>query len=153
MHSLIIFIAKDFIVIPPLILAWVLFKSARQDTRRAVVIIVLATVLTAVLAFIGSELFNDPRPFIAGHFTPYFAHGNDNGFPSDHTLLAGLIAALTYVYSKRWGLVLFIVAALIGTSRVIAGVHHVADIIGALVFACIATFIAELIASRYLTKE
>ena len=153
MHNLVILIAKDFIILPPLLLGYVLIKLPRSEKRRAVLVVIGATILTALLALLGSKLFNDPRPFVAGHFTPYFAHSSDNGFPSDHTLLAGLMAALTYLYCKRLGIFAFAIAALIGASRVIAGVHHISDIIGALVFASVGTYLAQLVIGRFLTKD
>ena len=113
---------------------------------------VAAALFTGVLAVVGSKLFNDPRPFVAGHFTPYFAHGNDNGFPSDHTLFASLCAAITYIYSKRFGAIAFVLAALIGLSRVIAGIHHLVDIVGAILIAIAATALAFLLVRRFTNK-
>lgn len=152
MHHIITLIAKDFIIIPPLILAIVWLRLSTKNKKQAIVIAIIASAITVALAFIGSKLFNDPRPFIAGNFEPYFAHGADNGFPSDHTLLAGLCAALTCIYSKRFGVLALVVAATIGTSRVVAGVHHEADIIGSLVFAGLGTVVAEQLVQRRIKK-
>jgi undecaprenyl-diphosphatase len=148
MHNLVTLVAKDFIVLSILILAFVWLRLSVKNKKQAVLIAVVATVITAVLALVGSKVFNDPRPFVAGNFMPYFAHGADNGFPSDHTLLAGLCAAIVGIYSKRFGAIALIIAASIGTARVIAGVHHEADIIGSLIFAGIGTVIAEQLVKR-----
>ncbi|MDB5169435.1 MAG: phosphatase family protein [Candidatus Saccharibacteria bacterium] len=152
MHTIVTLVAKDFILLSPLVLLYVWLRLSKAKKIEAIYIGVVAAVLAVLLAVIGSRLFNDPRPFVAGHFTPYFAHGKDNGFPSDHALIAGLFAAITYVYSKRFGTLAFIIAALIGGARVIAGIHHVIDIIASLAFACLATFIAQLLVRRYTTK-
>jgi undecaprenyl-diphosphatase len=135
MHGLITLIAKDFIIFSVLIPIIVWWRIGRQFKKRFILVVLGGAIVTVILAKIGSHLFYDPRPFVAGHFTPYFSHGNDNGFPSDHTLLAAVLAFATWHYSKKAGYVLFVLTALIGLSRVIAGVHHLGDIIGSIVFA------------------
>ena len=142
MHELVIVIAKYLIVVPVLLLAIIWLRLSSQLKKQSIVVGVLAAVFTVIFAIIGSKLFYDPRPFVVGHFTPYFAHGNDNGFPSDHTLLASLCAAITYMYSSRVGIAAFCAAVLIGISRIIAGVHHGIDIIGAMIFATAGTILA-----------
>lgn len=141
MHSIVIIVAKYFIVFPVLLLAITWFMLPRADKKQAVLVGFFAALATGLLAVAGSKLYYDPRPFVVGHFTPYFPHGADNGFPSDHTLLATLCAAVAYMYNTRLGLLAFIFAVLVGISRVIAGVHHATDIIGSMVFACVATII------------
>lgn len=113
---------------------------------------VIGGVLAILVAIIGSRLYYDPRPFVVGHFTPYFPHTNDNGFPSDHTLLASFLGFMVLRYKKGWGSLLLILALIIGLARVIAGVHHLADIAGA--FACTGiSILAIALASRYLKKS
>lgn len=148
MHTIVIIIAKYFIVLSPLLLAYVWLRLPRSEKRQAILIGIIGAVITMGLALIGKKLFNDPRPFVAGHFTPYFPHSAGNGFPSDHTLLAGFVASLTLLYSKRFGVLAFVIALLIGVSRVIAGVHHIVDIIGSLVFAGLGVWLAWLITKR-----
>lgn len=153
MHQIITLIAKDFIVLPPIILAVVWFRLSWPLKRQAVLVAIGGVVITVILALIGSKLFNNPRPFVAGNFTPYFAHGNDNGFPSDHTLLAGLIGWLALCYSRKFGAIVLSIAALIGASRVIAGVHHFSDIIGALVISGIGVGISWLVIQKMQSRR
>ena len=137
MHNLVTIVAKDFIVIPVLIALFVWLRLDRRLKKEFIVVGMLAAVFALALAVIGSKLFNDPRPFVAGNFTPYFAHGTDNGFPSDHTLLGSLFAFLAYKYDRKLGTLAFAFAFAVGLARVLAGVHHVADIIGAVAFAAV----------------
>lgn len=148
MHDIVIYIAKYLIVVPPLLLALVWFRLPWATKRQALIVGVIAAAITGVLAVIGSHLYNDPRPFVAGHFTPYFPHGNDNGFPSDHTLFAALCGSIALLYSRRIGTITLCLAALIGASRVIAGVHHMTDIVGGLLFAYVCVGFAWLIVSK-----
>jgi undecaprenyl-diphosphatase len=100
------------------------------------------------LAKIGSHLYYDPRPFVSDHVTPYFGHSTDNGFPSDHTLLAAFLAFFTLGYSRRIGWILAGLTILIGGARVIAGVHHTVDVVGSCVIAGIAVGIAYVVRAK-----
>jgi len=152
MHEIVIIVAKYFIALSALVTLYVWLRLSTEAKKRFIVEGFIGGVLAVLLAIIGSKLFHDPRPFVAGHFTPYFPHGNDNGFPSDHTLLAAVFAFLTLKYSKFYGWLLIVLAVLVGLARVIAGVHHLADIAGSIVFAAIGILIAQVI-SRQLLKS
>ncbi|MEO6760986.1 MAG: phosphatase PAP2 family protein [Candidatus Saccharimonadales bacterium] len=146
MHEIIILVAKYLIVVSALIalLVWIRLEDWPERWRFAIKA-VLGAILALLLAKLASHLFYDPRPFVAGHFTPYFYHAADNGFVSDHTLLASFLAFTVWRY-KRWaGVVLFVLAIAIGLARVVAGVHHLADIGGAMVCALIGVVLAWLI--------
>jgi membrane-associated phospholipid phosphatase len=47
------------------------------------------------------------------------------------------LAFVVLYYSKKWGIFLLVVAALIGWARVAAHVHHAVDIIGSFVITAI----------------
>ncbi len=97
-----------------------------------------ALILTYLLGKIGSFLYFDARPFVVDHFIPLIMHAADNGFPSDHTLLAAGLAAVGMYWNKKLGIVLWALAALIAVARVYVGVHHPIDVIGSAVIALIA---------------
>lgn len=153
MHEIVIIIAKYFIVLAALVALYVWLKLERDQKKTFILEGLVGGLLALALAFIGSRLYHNPRPFVVGHFTPYFSHGNDNGFPSDHMLLTSVLAFLCLKYSKTWGWVLVILAILIGSSRVIAGVHHSIDIIGSAIFAAIGVAVARFAISRISHKR
>lgn len=142
MHQIDIIIAKYFIALSVIGAAIVWFRLRNRLRIEFILVAIAAAIISYILAKIGAHLFYDTRPFAAGHFTPYFSHGNDNGFPSDHTLFAGLLAFVCLHYSRRLGYGLLALAVLIGLSRVIAGVHHLIDIVGSLVFTFAGTWLA-----------
>lgn len=97
-------------------------------------LVIISGVLSFLLAKIATHIYQDPRPFLANpHIHPLFDSSRDNGFPSDHTLLAGLLAFTMLPYARRVGAGLVIVALLVGWGRVAGHVHHLKDIIGSLV--------------------
>lgn len=110
---------------------------------------IVALPLAYILAKCASYLYFDPRPFVVGNFVPLVPHAPDNGFPSDHTLFAAALAALATRFSWKYGLALWVLAVLVGVSRVAAGVHHTVDVIGAIVIAAVAVvLVAYLLQKR-----
>jgi membrane-associated phospholipid phosphatase len=136
MHTLVTITAQCLIAVPVLawcVTWWCLGKSHR---RWSFIILTAASlVVTFLLAKLASSLHSDPRPFIRDHVTPYFAGSNDNGFPSDHTTYSAMLAFIVMRFNRKAGVALLVLAALIGTARVIAGVHHGQDIIAGLIIA------------------
>jgi len=153
MHEIVIIVAKYFIVVSALVALYIWVKLDREQKKQFIIEGFIGGILALVLAIIGSKLYHDPRPFVVGHFTPYFLHGNDNGFPSDHTLITSVVAFLAMKYSKLGGWVLLALAVMIGLARVIAGVHHLVDIIGSIIFAGIGILVAQLIVRRTFAKS
>ena len=102
--------------------------------------------LTYLLGWLASLIYFNPRPFVVNHFQPLIAHVADNGFPSDHMLFSSALASLIFYYNKKWGLVAWVLAFLVGYSRVATGLHHWLDILGSAFIALLALVLVE----RYL---
>jgi undecaprenyl-diphosphatase len=143
MHETVIIIAKYFIVLAVLIAFAVWLRVSTPQKKRFIVLAVLGGIFSLALAKLGSKLYSDPRPFVAGHFTPYFSHAPDNGFPSDHSVAAGLIAALLLMRRHLVGVLFAVGAALIAWARVAAHVHHLQDVLTGLALGAAAAVIAS----------
>ena len=85
-----------------------------------------------IIAKIGSHLFYNARPFVSEGIAPLIQHVADNGFPSDHVLLASAISALFMFLNRRISIWLWVITILIAISRVYVGVHHVIDVVGSI---------------------
>jgi undecaprenyl-diphosphatase len=145
-HSLIIVCAKYLFVLPVFISVFYwLFGFSKPERVRYTLVLVACGVLAYLLAKVGGHFYYDTRPFVADHFLPYFPYGTDNGFPSDHTLVCALFAAVMWPFRRKVSAVLYGIAIVVGTARVISGVHHPIDIIGALVIASLAVWLANLV--------
>jgi undecaprenyl-diphosphatase len=152
MHALVTFIGQYLIIVPFAGLIVVFWRLEKARRKQFLLTVILAAILAYGIAKIGRALFYDPRPFVAGHFTPYFGHSTDNGFPSDHTLFASFAGFIAYLYSKRLGIALLVVAVLIGGARVVAGVHHGVDIVGAFAASLIGILIARAVIAQLAKK-
>ena len=140
MDLLIIFGAKYLIIISVLVTMSVVWIVPQKDRVRFTILLVLSLPIAYILAKIGGHFYMNDRPFVVGNFTPLVEHGADNGFPSDHTLLASSLAAVVTLIRPRIGVLLWLCAIVIGACRVLAGVHHVVDIIGAMIIAAVAVY-------------
>lgn len=108
--------------------------------------------IALLLLELAGKLYYDPRPFVVEHIAPLFQHDADNGFPSDHTLLATFLAACVFFYSRKWSMVLLAVALAIGVTRVAAHVHHPIDIVAAMALALASALIARPVAVRVASR-
>jgi undecaprenyl-diphosphatase len=147
MDTFFIICAKYLIVLPVAIAAWFFYRF--PEKRKLAIFGIASLALTYIAAKIGSHLYNDPRPFVVGNFTPLISHAPDNGFPSDHMLLASALPAVIIYYSRPYAIVLWALAIIIGISRIYVGVHHRIDVVGSVVIAVVMTGIVHFILRRY----
>ncbi len=145
MNTLIVLTAKYLYLIIVLIAIIVFLKADKQDKVRLIKLAVIAGPLALIMVFISSHLFYDTRPFVVQNIQPLIPHSPDNGFPSDHTLISMLVALSIYRVKKNAGVLLAILALIVGTSRVLAHIHYPVDILGSIVIAMIAVGLASLL--------
>ncbi len=124
------------------------FTQPRNIQKSMIVCGVIIAPLAYIIAKIASHFYDNPRPFVVGHFIPLIAHAADNGFPSDHVLLTGAIATIVWFYNKKWGVALWVLALLIGGARVYSGIHHVADSAGSVAIVLVAGTVYYFIVRR-----
>lgn len=153
MNSIIIFFAQYmiYVLIGLAFLVWLRFEPTEK--KKFLFTFVLGGILAFILAKIGSLLYFDPRPFTHPGVTALIPHASDNGFPSDHTLLAMLFAATVFCFDKWYGSGLFVVAASVGVARIAAHVHSPIDIIGATLISGVAVYVAYTVQALYWNKK
>jgi undecaprenyl-diphosphatase len=132
MNSFFIFCANYLFIFAFLLALLAFFRLPRKARIQVAILGVLCAALSYGIALIAGQLYNDPRPFVEGHFRPLIAHDTENGFPSDHVLMLSVIAAVFSFFNKRSAFVLWLIAVLVGFARVYAGVHHYIDIIASM---------------------
>ena len=152
MHLIQLFAAKYLILVVVLMALGYWLTLSKKVKIELMVFGLIAGIVSFMLAKIGASLFYDTRPFVAQHIAPLYPRGADNGFPSDHTLLAAFTAVTIYTSSRRLGIGLMVLAVIIGTSRVIGHIHSPIDIVGSLIFALLGGFVAAQLAPRVIAK-
>lgn len=130
------------------------FFYAKGTVRQRFLLLSIFTLpLSYLIGLLASSLYYNPRPFVILHVIPLIKHVADNGFPSDHALLMGTLAAIVMVFSRRLGLFLWILAILVGVARVFALLHHAVDILASFGIALSATAIVYVVLKYLFNKE
>jgi undecaprenyl-diphosphatase len=132
---LFIFGAEKLFILSPLVAAYFFYKLPRETQKEVVIFAFFSLPLTFILGMFVREIYFNPRPFVVGGFGPLISHAPDNGFPSDHVLLVSAIASIVTFYSKKYAIALWIIALLVGISRMYVGVHHSLDVLGSIFIA------------------
>lgn len=152
-QTLAIFCAKYLIFILIIACAWYLVKVPEANRNDLAIFGFFSLLITFLLSLAAAKLYFDPRPFAAEHFTPLVAHGFDNGFPSDHTLLSAAVACVVWRYNHFLGTLMLSIALIIGFSRVYVGVHHIIDIFGAVLIAIVSALLVSVAIDAITTKR
>lgn len=153
MEFLIIFAARYLFLLSVAIFIGVFILITRPEKRYFIKLSLLTSILSFALAKIASMTYYNPRPFVVESVSPLVAHGADNGFPSDHTLLTITIAVIIFQFNKKLGIFLAVIALIVGSARVLAKVHHPIDILGSVIVAILAINIAVYIFKKIAAKN
>lgn len=143
MEAIIIFGAKYLFLLSPLIALVFFLKLPRQQRKSLALLGVFVLPVSYFVGWVVSQFYFSELPFVVGGFEPLIPHVADNGFPSHHTLFTAAIAAVVYVYNKNIGAYLWLIAILVGVSRMMAGVHHLIDVLGAILIALLVAWVGK----------
>lgn len=147
MDSLIVWTAQYLIWL--MALGFALVWLFAEDRSGKVVLAAQAFVGAAVMVgflYLAKTVHHDPRPFVVNpHIKPLFGHSRDDGFPSDHSLAAGLIASLVLWRHRVLGVLFAVAAVLIAWARVAAHVHHLQDTAAGLLLGLLAGVVGHVV--------
>ena len=152
MESVIILIATKFhyLVVGGWIFAWLLANKTKRQN------LIIHSLIALPIAYITGKLIgliiNNPRPFVVHDVVPLFVHAVDNGFPSEHALIATTISALVYTINKPLGIALLIISLMVGVARVLSNVHHIFDVIGGTIIALTIVYLCSVCINRFMSK-
>lgn len=153
--SFIIFLAdflQYFLIIAFLLLLFFLTYSRQQKIK-----IILTVFVSMIIARFGVVslirfFYHRIRPF-TDHSVNQLITNNGFSFPSGHAALFFAMAMAIYFYpnrepnisnvasNKKWGILFFLAAILMGLSRIIAGVHYPSDIIGGAIIGILSAYL------------
>ncbi len=153
MNAFFIFGAKYLYLFSILIAAIYFFRASAETKKKMVVLGITSFALAFALSVAARAAYYSPRPFVEYGFTPLISHAPDNGFPSDHTLLAAAVASVMLFFNIHIGIWLWLAAAVVGLSRVYAGIHSFPDIIGSGTIALISALLAYAIILKLWKKN
>lgn len=140
-----IFSAEYLYLFSILIAGAYFFTISKDQKKNFVFLTAIALPCIYIISKIAANLYFDPRPFVVGYFNPLIPHAADNGFPSDHVLLTSAISSIVFIFNKKLSTLLWLITLVVGIARVVAGVHHTVDILGAIIISIIITFLVDMI--------
>lgn len=150
MDNLIIFCAKYLIFILVLVVLAAWLKSSAKTRWQFAAAVILTGTAALVLSKLAGRFYFHHRPFVVQNIRPLIPHSDDNGFPSEHTLLATTLATVVYFYRRRVGIALFVLVIVVGISRILAHLHWAIDIIGGLILGALAGWAGYQLANKFL---
>lgn len=103
----------------------VLLVQGYSELLRFVLVPLAALVLVTVLR----HVFHAPRPYDQMDFQPLLSHKPGDSFPSRHTASSVIIAIAFWYLSPPLGITASALAAVVGVSRVVAGLHYPKDVL------------------------
>lgn len=113
-----------------------LFLGVREKKwRERGLLVLLSLVLNAVVCnLLLKPLFSRTRPYDLLGYEILIRRLGDASFPSGHTSASFAAATALYAIDRRYGIAAYVLAVLIGFSRLYLGVHFPTDVfIGAII--------------------
>lgn len=127
--------------------AWLLVAAghARTLTVSTVVRVLAVMAVAFVVATILNHVIIDTRPFIVDHTQPLVPVTHDNGFPSDHVLLASAVTCALWWIDRRFIWIFVLGTLLVMFGRMGVGAHHLEDVLGSVAITLVTTLVIGII--------
>ncbi len=155
-HTLALFsAASPIIVVALLVGAWLSVRpGSASRLRQGVAGAVVAAGLALGTNSLISHVWARPRPSVAhpGSVHLWFTGPSaDPSFPSDHASAAFAVAFAILMVSRRFGLIMILLAGAIAISRVAIGLHYPGDVLAGAVVGLFAALVVMRLLDRPLS--
>ncbi|SHJ94321.1 undecaprenyl-diphosphatase [Desulforamulus aeronauticus] len=134
-----VFVSQKSIFFYALILILMWFRNERY--MRIVIYAAITGCLGLFINFVITQIYFEPRPFVAHSVHLLIKHAADASFPSNHTTGAFALALGVFIRQHKIGSRLLFVAILTGISRIFVGHHYPFDVLGSVIVAGLASLL------------
>lgn len=111
-----------------LIYSAIVIALGNAKLKKIAAVLAIALLLATIVTEDVKDLVQRPRPY-AG-VAPAYLYTNNYSFPSGHAVGAFVCATIILAYfGWKWGLIGYVMAALIGISRIVLDVHYPSDVL------------------------
>ncbi|MBC5823679.1 MAG: phosphatase PAP2 family protein [Candidatus Eremiobacteraeota bacterium] len=147
--------AKYAVAVPiaVVVIAWLRNRAHFSPTA-----FVIGGALAAIVTYVVGRAGYDARPFVVLKVAPLVTHPADNGFPSDHLVLAAYASTYAAFFDRRLAAIAFFASAALAAARVFCLLHWPIDIaagtlIGALCAVAMDPFRRTIAAKRIRARD
>jgi undecaprenyl-diphosphatase len=105
-------------------------RGVRERNQLAVLSAIVAMFVGNGFVKLLNLVFYRPRPFASHTIHLLFYRPSDSSFPSNATSVGFSMATAVFLFNRKAGLAMYVLAFLLGFSRVCGGVHYPSDIVG-----------------------
>lgn len=134
--------STKYLLIVTVILMFILAKNGGVKERKAFILSLLAIPVSIALIKIIHLVYFEPRPFMTFPILPLVTEATAS-FPSRHVTIMSIFAFASTYYKHQWNVLIVILMAIVGVSRIYVGVHYPIDIIGGILTGLVSIIIAK----------
>lgn len=130
-------------------------KAEHVKMRRVMGVCVLLSLLLNFICgnLILKNIFRRPRPYMVDTSVVPLIFPSEYSFPSGHTSSSFAAACAIFLNNKKAGIAAFIMAAMIGFTRLYLFVHYPTDILGGIILGIVCAIIVKLGVDRFIDKN
>ncbi len=130
------------------VLLAILMVVSKGLHRPGIAILISLFVAYVVVELVIKTFIHRERPYIAEGLTPIIVDSLSYSFPSGHTAYSFASATVIAMYYGRWCIPAFVLASMIGLSRIYLALHWPTDVVaGALIGIVVAIVCVTLLRS------
>ncbi|MEE8162501.1 MAG: phosphatase PAP2 family protein, partial [Anaerolineae bacterium] len=116
-------------------------QDQRERNQRAILRAIIVLFVANIVLKLCNLVYFRPRPFVDHEVNLLFYRPTDSSFPSNPATVGFSIAAAIWLYNRRLGALLLVLATLFGLSRIYCGVHYPSDIIAGALLGALSAYL------------
>jgi len=113
----------------------------RERNQRAILQALIALFVANIILKLCNLRYFRPRPFVGHEVNMLFYRPTDSSFPSNPATVGFSVAAALWLYNRRLGTLLLVLATLFGLSRIYCGVHYPLDVIAGALLGALSAYL------------